>query len=204
MARSERYIPPTEAQLQQLKDAELAKQKHNENRRKLTEKALRCQRKDTLIQLLTKLCDENIHARWSIEAKLEMPKSIDLILHDLREAIRLATKVDEKRLNYNFAVDWEAYAEVNRLMELLVSTGTRDEAMEIAIHFMEKASHQIECSDEGLMLEEVEACLQPVLKLLESLDEAQRASWAFRMQVADSVGLICHERLQSWSSQNRQ
>jgi hypothetical protein len=40
-------------------------------------------------------------------------------------------------------------SEKKRLMETLVSVGALDEAMEIAIHFMGKASRQIAYSDEG-------------------------------------------------------
>ena len=158
MGRRERYIALTDAQLQQRELAEQAKQKQIENRRRLTDRALRFQGKEQLVQILTKLCVENIQARWSIEAELEMSKPVELILLDIREAIRRATQVDEKRINHNPPVDWEAYAEVKRLMEMLVSVGASDEAMEIAIHFMGEASRQIEYSDEGMMLEEVEAC----------------------------------------------
>ena len=63
MGRRERYIPLTDAQLQKLEEAELAKQKLVENRRQLTDMALRSQRKEQLIQILTKLYAENIHAQ---------------------------------------------------------------------------------------------------------------------------------------------
>jgi hypothetical protein len=70
-------------------------------------------------------------------------------------------------------------------MVMLISLGAIKEAMEISIHFMDKASHQIESSDEGMMLAEVEECLEPILSYLEDFDETQRADWAFRMQTAD-------------------
>ena len=203
MGRRERYIALTDAQLQQRELAEQAKQKQIENRRRLTDRALRFQGKEQLVQILTKLCVENIQARWSIEAELEMSKPVELILLDIREAIRRATQVDEKRINHNPPVDWEAYAEVKRLMEMLVSVGASDEAMEIAIHFMGEASRQIEYSDEGMMLEEVEACLQPILDSLKDFDERQRALWSLRMQAADRVGFVCHDKLQSWSNCQR-
>ncbi len=203
MARSERHIRLTDAQLQQLEAAELQDQNFAEFRQQLIDKALRRVRKDTLIQLLSRLCDESIYARWCIEAELEISKPLDLILHDLREAIRLATDAGDEPVNNNLTTDWKAYAEVKRLMELLVSAGALNEAMEIAIHFMEEASHQIEGSDEGMMLEDVEECLQPVLDALENFDETQRSSWAFRMQRSDCLGVVCRERLQRWSNADR-
>ncbi|MFO0904872.1 MAG: hypothetical protein U0939_17840 [Pirellulales bacterium] len=144
--------------------------------------------------------DENIHARWFIEAQLQVSKPIELLLHDLREAIRSATHFDQRRINTNFPVDWDACAEVKRLMEMLVSLGTLADAMEIAVHFMREASSQIEHSDEGRMLPEVEACLLPILEALESFDAAKRSEWAFRMQVADRVGCVCRDRLRAWWS----
>jgi len=70
--------------------------------------------------------------------------------------------------------------------------------MEIAIHFVRQASRQLEYSDEGMMLEEIEKSLQPVFEALENHEEAQRSAWAFSMQAADRVGFVCHAKLQEW------
>lgn len=203
MGRRERYIPLTDAELRRLEEEHVAKQKLVENRKALIAKTLRSQRKDSLVQVLIKLCDENIHARWLTEAELGMTKPVELALHDLREAIQLATHVDEKQINHNFSFDWDAYAEVKRLMEMLVSLSALTEAMEIATYFMGQASQQLEYSDEGMMLEEVEKCLQPIFEALENHDETQRSAWAFRMQVADRVGFVCHKKLEEWSVSRR-
>ncbi|MEZ6134080.1 MAG: hypothetical protein R3C53_04120 [Pirellulaceae bacterium] len=64
MGRRERYIPLTDAELRRLEEEHVAKQKLVENRKALIAKTLRSQRKDSLVQVLIKLCDENIHARW--------------------------------------------------------------------------------------------------------------------------------------------
>jgi len=203
MSRRERFIRPTDDELRRLEEAYMAKQKLVESRKALIEKTLRKQSKDSLVGILTKLCDKNIHARWITEAELAMAKPVELVLHDLREAIQLATKVDESRMNHNFSFDWDAYAEVRRLMEMLVSLSAIEEAMEIAVHFMEKASRQIEYSDEAMMLEQVEAGLRPILESLENHDETQRSAWALRMQTADRVGFVCREKLEKWSGNRR-
>jgi hypothetical protein len=88
-------------------------------------------------------------------------------------------------------------------MEMLVSLSAIAEAMEIAVLFMEKASRQIQYSDEGTMLEQVEAGLQPILEALENHDETQRSAWALRMQTADRVGFVCHEKLGNWTNNRR-
>ena len=203
MSRSERYIPPTAEEIRKWEKAEARKREFELQRADLIARALRKLRKDDLIGILSKLCVENVNARWAIESAIDLRKPVDLILHDLRQAIELATKVDERRMNYNFPIDWDAYEEVKRLMEMLVSCDALDEAMEISIQFMEKASYQVECSDEGLMTEEIEECLQPVLLALENYDPPVRTSWSFRMRVADRVGFICEEKLSSWSGTER-
>lgn len=199
----ERHIPLTDAELRRMEEEHRAKQKLIESRQALIERTLQTRRKDSLIRILSKLCQENIYARWITEAELGVKKPVDLVLHDLQEAIQLATHVDEKQMNRNFSLDWEAYAEVKRLMEMLVSLSAITEAMEIAVHFMEKASRQIEYSDEGMMLEQVEASLKPILEALENHDETQRSAWACRMQTADQVGFVCHEKLEKWSGNRR-
>lgn len=203
MSRRERYIPPAHDELRRLEEAHIAKQKLVESRKRLIAKTLRRQRKDSLVQILDRLCDENIHARWITEAELGMTKPVELVLHDLREAIQIATQVDEERMDSNFSYDSDAYAEVKRLMEMLVSLSAIPEAMEIAIHYMEEASRQIESSDEGLMLEQVESGLEPIFQALENHDETQRLAWAFRMQKADRVGFVCHEKLEKWTNSRR-
>lgn len=203
MSRRERYIPPADDELRRLNEAHTAKQELAESRKGLIAKALRRQRKDSLVQIVARLCDENIHARWITEAELGMTKPVELVLHDLREAIQLATQVDEERMKHNFSYDADAYAEVKRLMGMLVSLSAIPEAMEIAIHFMKEASRQIESSDEGLMLEQVESALEPILEALENHDETQRSAWAFRMQRADRVGFVCHEKLGKWTNSRR-
>ena len=195
----ERYIPLTDAELRRMEEEVLAKKKLVEIRQALIAKTLQSQRKESLLRILKKLCGENIHARWMVEAEMGMMKPVELVLHDLREAIQLATYVDEKQMNSNFSVDWDAYSEVKRLMEMLVSLDAMGEAMEIAIHFVRQASRQLEYCDEGMMLEEIEKCLQPVFEALENHEEAQRSAWASSMQAADLVGFICHAKLQEWA-----
>ena len=65
MSRRERFIRQTDDELRRLEEAHIAKQKLLESRKGLIAKTLRTKCKDSLVQLLTKLCDENIHARWT-------------------------------------------------------------------------------------------------------------------------------------------
>ena len=196
-SRNRRYYA---ALVQAHEEAEREKNRLIEKRRQLIAAALKRQRKQDLIEVLGKLCDANVHARWIIETHFAIAKPVEVILHDLREAIRLATKVDEQRLNDNFDFDYDAYAEVKRLFETLLALGALREAGDIAVQFMGDASHQIASSDEGMMLDEVKECLQPVLAAMKGMEVTERAAWAQRMQRADVVGFVCSDILSSWSN----
>ena len=200
MSRSERFIPPTPEELLELQQAELTRVRLGDQRRSLTEKALRRTRKETLVQLLMDWSAKDIVVCWRIEAALQITKPLELLLYDLRPAIALATQTDDTRLNRDVPVDYEAYAEIRRLMGQLVSAGFVAEAMEVAIEFMDLASYQLECSDQGLMQEEIEEGLQPLLAALEDDNSPRRAQWAAQMQHADRVGSVCWKKLQEWSS----
>jgi len=199
MGRRERYIPPTPEQLLELQQAELIKLRLADQRRSLMEKALRKAPKETLVRLLLDWSENDVSAGWRIEGALQITKPIELLLHDLRRAIAIATQVDERKWNRDVPVDYAAYAEVRRLMGQMVSADAIAEAMEVAIEFMELASYQLECSDEGMMLEEIEEGLQPLLAALADYNSTQRALWAIQMQNADSVGSVCWKKLQEWS-----
>ncbi|MFM8475641.1 MAG: hypothetical protein ACKOEO_07555 [Planctomycetaceae bacterium] len=200
MSRRERFIPPTPEQLPELQQAELTWVRLADQRRSVTEKALRRTRKETLVQLLMDWSAKDIAVCWRIEAALQITKPLELLLYDLRRAIALATQTADTRLNRDVPVDYEAYAEIRRLMGQLVSAGFVAEAMEVAIEFMDLASYQLECSDQGLMQEEIEEGLQPLLAALEDDNSPRRAQWAAQMQHADRVGSVCWKKLQEWSS----
>jgi len=200
MSRRERFIPPTPEQLPELQQAALTWVRLADQRRSVTEKALRRTRKETLVQLLMDWSAKDIAVCWRIEAALQITKPLELLLYDLRRAIALATQTDDTRLNRDVPDDYEAYAEIRRLMGQLVSAGFVAEAMEVAIEFMDLASYQLECSDQGLMQEEIEEGLQPLLAALEDDNSPRRAQWAAQMQHADRVGSVCWKKLQEWSS----
>ncbi len=197
MARSERSYPPSDAQIRRWEEEAEAKRAFDVQRSVLIEAALRKLKKDELVDLLMSLDTYDPSVRWSIEAELQVLKPVDLVAHDLRHAIDIATRVDERRLNDNFDCSWQAYEEIARALEMLVKQGAMESAKEIAIEFMGKASYQVECSDEGMMVEEVETCLKPVIRAVKAGDAGSAKSWATMMLAADRVGFICEEELVS-------
>jgi len=52
----------------------------------------------------------------------------------------------------------------------LIGSGQLRLAMELALELMKQGSYQVEMSDEGIMTEEIEACLSVVLQALKKSD----------------------------------
>lgn len=195
MARSERFYPPSDAQIRRWEEQAEAKKAFDAQRSRLIESTLRKLRKDDLIELLMGLDTYDPAVRWSIEAEIGLQKPVDLVAHDLRHAIEIATKVDERRANDNFGYSWQAYEEVARGFKLLVRQNELESTKQIAIEFMAKASYQVACSDEGLMAEEIEDCLKPVIEAVANAGGEQAKQWATAMIAADEVGVICDAEL---------
>ena len=194
----ERYIPPTDEQIRKWEEEQEAKKKFYALRSGLIESALLKLKKTELIELLMSLDTYDPAVRWSIEASIRVKKPPELIAHDLRHAIEIATHVDSSKMNSNIDYSWQAYEECERGFTTLVGIGKLEIAKEIAIEFMRKASYQVECSDEGMMGEHIEACLNPVIQAAVSLPNLHR-DWAIAMSLADNTGFICQSALQRFS-----
>ena len=190
----ERYIPPSDEQIRKWEEEKEAKLKFDAQRSELIESALRKLKKEELIELLMRLDTFDPAVRWSIEADIGVKKPLDLIAHDLRQAIEIATRVDKSKLNSNFHYSWQAYEETERGFASMVDVGELAIAKEIAIEFMKKASYQVECSDEGQMVDEIENCLKPVIQAVADNPQLHR-DWAIAMSQADGTGCICNSAL---------
>jgi hypothetical protein len=111
----------------------------------------------------------------------------------------IATKVDEQRLNYNFDFDRDAYEAVRHGLSRLIRRDRIEEAKTIALKLMKKGSFQIECSDEGLMQEEVESCLRLVVSGV--AESSGGSEWALKMLKHDRIRCICQEELTELAGQ---
>ena len=74
---------------------------------------------------------------------------------------------------------------------------------ELSLELMDQGSYQVEMSDEGLMTDDIEACLRPVLKALHACDlpAAELIAWCAEMLKADRVGFICDQELRTLRQQ---
>ncbi len=161
----------------------------------LIEKELRKQTKADLTEMILMIARDYAVVARELEARLEVEKPVDLLVADVSSSIDRATDFDERMMNHNFAVDWQAYAEVQKGLSQLVARGHLDDAKSLALKLMKDGSYQVECSDEGLMTDEISECLQPVIDAARFAGGDELARWAFEMQVADRVGFICDKEL---------
>ena len=116
-----------------------------------------------------------------------------------QQAIADATAFDRRDINRNFAYDYEAYGEVKRNLGRLIGSGQLPLAMRLALELMKQGSYQVEMSDEGLMTQDIEVCLEVVLKALEKCDlpANEVIAWCSAMLENDRVGFIARQPLQA-------
>lgn len=193
MSRSERYISPSDEELQQLRQSTEAAKQFDHQRQELLRTALKKCKKVDLVELTLRVAQQGKASEWMLEKELELDKPIDLLVHDIEAAIDVATKVDEMRLNYNFEYDWRAYEVVRRGLSQLIQKNRIEEAKALALKLIGKGSYQIECTDEGLMQEEIEGCLQLVIPAVAGAPGSRE--WALEMLHHDRVRFLCEREL---------
>ena len=124
------------------------------------------------------------------------PKELVLLT---REAIADATAFDERDINHNFSYDDEAYHQVQQNLRRLMELGQLRPAMALSLELIAKGSYQVEMSDEGLMTDDIEACLGTVLEALQmsNLPAAEVIAWCAEMIKKDRVGFLCDRELRA-------
>ena len=63
------------------------------------------------------------------------------------------------------------------------------------LKLMKDGSYQVECSDEGLMTDDIRQCLKPVIQAVKAAGGIEAAKWAGAMRNADRVRFICDKEL---------
>ena len=71
--------------------------------------------------------------------------------------------------------------------------------MQLALDLMKRGSYQVEMSDEGLMTEDIEACLSVVIEAVTKCDlpAEEVLVWCAAMLKTDRVGIIAREPLEA-------
>ena len=166
--------------------------------RKLLAVELKRLDKPGLVACLTELA-ESIPEVWlHLESRLKLePRAIGDVVERARSAIARATDFDDRQTNCNFDYDSAAYEQVERCFRQIVKMGDLETAMELAESLLSEGSHQVEMSDEGLMWDEIESCLDIVFNAVarSSMPPEKLLAWAARLEVIDRVGLYSQPQL---------
>ena len=166
-------------------------------------RALAKLKKADLIEVIVEIA----RADRGIKRQLEMQFSVEAppkeLVAETRQAIADATDFDDREINYNFDYDYQAYSTVKRNLGRLIELGHLREAMQLSLELMKQGSYQIEMSDEGLMTDDIEACLQVVIRALKksNLPDNDVIAWCAAMAKRDRVGFICDTELQALRKQ---
>ena len=165
-------------------------------------RALSRRRKAELVDTLLELAQADRGVLRQLTARFDVAAAPDELVAATHQAIADATAFDERDINRNFAYDDEAYGEVKRNLGRLIGSGQLQPAMRLALELMKQGSYQVEMSDEGLMTQDIEGCLDVVLKALEKCDlpATEVIAWCTAMLDNDRVGFIAREPLQSLRS----
>lgn len=165
--------------------------------------ALTKRRKDELVDVLIGLAHEDRGIRRQLTARFDVTAAPPELIAATRRAIADATEFDPREINHNFSFDYQAYDEVKRNLSRLIALGQLRPVMELALELMRDGSYQVEMSDEGLMTEEIEGCLQIVIAALEKCDlqRDEVITWCDAMLEHDRVGFIATKELKNLRSQ---
>lgn len=103
------------------------------NRFPLIEKALGKRTKAELIEIVMKVAKSHAAVARELEDQLGIEKPVDLLVADVSSAIDRATDFDEREINHNLDVDWQAYANARKGLQKLVDLGHLDDAMSLGV-----------------------------------------------------------------------
>ena len=161
--------------------------------------ALTRRKKAELVEVLLELAQADRGVLRQLTARFDVAAAPDELVAATQQAIADATAFDERDSNRNFAYDYEAYHEVKRNLGRLIDAGQLRLAMRLALGLMKQGSYQVEMSDEGLMTQDIEDCLDVVLKALAKCDlpAAEVIAWCSAMLDNDRVGFIARGPLQA-------
>jgi uncharacterized Zn finger protein len=161
--------------------------------------ALTRRKKAELVDVLMELAQGDRGVLRKLTARFDVATAPDDLVAATRQAIVDATDFDEHDINRNFDYDDQAYSTVKRNLGRLIDSGQLRLAMSLALELMKQGSCQVEMSDEGLMTEDIEDCLNVVLEALKKCDlpATEVIAWCEAMLENDRVGCIDREPLQS-------
>lgn len=162
-------------------------------------KALTKRKKAELVEVLVDVARRDRQIRRQLESRFGVQRPVQDLVASTRYAIADATDFDEREMNYNFAYDHQAYQTVQRNLQRLVKEECFEQAMDLSLELMSKGSYQVEMSDEGMMTDELEACLKVVLEALQTsnVPPERQLDWCDAMTKADRTQFVCDAELRA-------
>ncbi|MFS8083781.1 MAG: hypothetical protein ACMG51_10035 [Ginsengibacter sp.] len=152
-----------------------------------------------MVDVLMALAQADRGILRQLTARFDVATAPDELIAATRQAIADATAFDPRDMNSNFDCDDEAYRAVQRNLNRLIASGQLRPAMSLSLELMNRGSHQVEMSDEGLMTTDIEDCLSVVVKALAKCDlpAVEVTAWCTAMLTNDRVGFIAQEPLEA-------
>jgi len=184
------------------KDSQKPRRLVESDRFPLIQKELGKRTKAELIAMLLAIAQDHADVARELEDRLKIEQPLELLVTDLSSAIAHATDFDRRQMNHNFDFDWRAYADVRQGLSSLVEQGRLEQAKSMALQLMKSGSYQAESSDEGLMLDHICECLEPVIQAVKTAGGVEAAQWASDMRKADRTKFICTEELKELRGQS--
>jgi hypothetical protein len=162
-------------------------------------KALEKRTKRELIDALVEFAGDDRGILRRLDARFELEAPPEELVAAIRQAIADATYFDKRDINRNFRYDYAAYSAVKRNLGRLIDLGQLRLAMELSLELMKQGSCQVEMSDEGLMTDDIEECLQVVIEALKKCDlpPGEVVKWCAAMLKSDRVGCIYDQELRA-------
>jgi len=156
----------------------------------------KCTKAD-LVALIVGLAQDERQLERLLEARLKIEDPAADLKVVTMQAIDDATKVDHGCLNYNFDYDDAAYETIGRNFKRLIAAERWADVMDLSVELMHKGSYQVECSDEGLMSDDIQDCLLTVIDAVRTskLSVTDIFHWTSLMLAADRVGFICQKEI---------
>jgi len=155
-------------------------------------------KKAELIDLLADLTRAHPPAARDLEKRLKIEPTSDRLLLDLSIAISEATDTEDHDFPFpDHKTDYEAYDRVKTGLRALIAAGDLENAKSLALELMEQGSYQVEISDEGLMSDDIQEALLPVIKAIKQAKVPDAPAWATAMLAASRVDWICDTELKA-------
>ena len=156
-------------------------------------------KKGELIDVIVGFAKADRSLMRQLQMQFDVESSPEELVNSTSIAISDATDFDERFMNHNFDYDSESYSMIEKNFTKLIKAGHLREVMKLSLELMRQGSHQVECSDEGMMTYEIEDCLKIVIKALckSDLPVDDIISWCVEIEEKDRVGFICDKEIQA-------